>query len=107
MVYKKDALAVVEIETSSIIPTEFAITGAYPNPFNSATTISYSLPEAGDVTLSMFDANGRLVETLAAGFSEAGSHTLTLSADGLPSGLYLVKLGNKQGMLTQQLVLLK
>jgi len=88
-------------------PTCFMLNPAYPNPFNATTRLNYSLPEAGDVTLSMFDANGRLVETLAAGYREAGSHSFTLSADGLPSGVYLVKLNNKQGMLTQQLVLLK
>ncbi|NQT35236.1 T9SS type A sorting domain-containing protein [bacterium] len=95
----------LNVKTS--VPACFMLDPAYPNPFNATTYLSYSLPEAGEINLSLFDTNGRLMETLEAGFVKAGSHSLTLNAGDLPSGVYLVKLSSDDKMLTQQIVLLK
>jgi len=59
-----------------ILPTRFAIGGNHPNPFNPATTISFSVPEnAGQVTLTIFDVSGRLVRTLESSSLSAGNYS--------------------------------
>lgn len=65
---------------------------ARPNPFRSATTIVYALPEAATVRLDVHDVTGRRVERLAEGSQPAGPHDFTWSPDRLPAGVYWVRL---------------
>jgi hypothetical protein len=97
--------AAVEVETS--LTNSFALTNAYPNPFNPTTNIRFSLRESGNVSLAVFDVAGRHVKTLASGVFEAGSHDVTFSADNLPSGTYLYRLQTPAGPVSGSLVLLK
>jgi hypothetical protein len=62
----------------------------YPNPTVGAATLTYSLAEPDEVTLTLFDALGRQVRTLAEGPQAAGEHEITLGA-GLPAGTYVVR----------------
>jgi hypothetical protein len=87
-------------------PTEYSLS-AYPNPFNPVTTITFSLRESGRVQLSIFDLNGRLIQTLADHSFDAGSHQLTFKARTLPSGLYVVRLTSGEFNATHKLMLLK
>ncbi len=57
-----------------VLPTDFSISQNYPNPFNPETMIEYSLPEASQVTISIYDANGRLVRQLVSSQRTAGIH---------------------------------
>lgn len=88
------------------LPTHFAL-HAYPNPFNPQTTIAYALPEAGEVQLAVYDALGRRVRVLVDGPRAAGTHTVTFAADGLPSGVYLVRMTAGGQVQTGRMVLLK
>lgn len=63
-----------------------------PNPFNPATVIRYELGAETDYALTLFDALGRKVRTLAEGHKAAGQYQLVLTADDLPSGVYLYRL---------------
>ncbi len=74
------------------LPTEIYLSESYPNPFNSASTIRFSLPEAAGVDLSVFDLTGRQVMTLVSGEVEAGFHSVTLDGNNLCSGMYLVRM---------------
>ncbi|MEZ4386570.1 MAG: M20/M25/M40 family metallo-hydrolase [Candidatus Krumholzibacteriia bacterium] len=67
--------------------------GAFPNPFNPATTLRYALPRAGWAEIRVFDAAGRLVARPLAGRRPAGPGTVAWQADQLASGVYLVVLG--------------
>ncbi|MEM1042493.1 MAG: T9SS type A sorting domain-containing protein [Bacteroidota bacterium] len=78
--------------SSETLPLEFALAAAYPNPFASATTVGFALPEAADVRLAVFDVLGREVALLAEGEYAAGRHTARFEAAGLASGLYLVRM---------------
>jgi hypothetical protein len=88
------------------MPTDFAL-AAYPNPFNPATTVSFSLPEAGTVSVSIYDVAGRLVRTLAAGNYAAGIHPLRFDAGALPSGVYVARMNCGAFTSSQKLLLLK
>jgi photosystem II stability/assembly factor-like uncharacterized protein len=63
-----------------------------PNPFSSNTAIRFTLPEAGPVSLRVFDATGREVGTIASGNYEAGTYSTSFNADGLPDGAYYYRL---------------
>ena len=70
----------------------FRLAPAYPNPFIGAATVAYSVPEAGDVRLEVYDLLGRRVDVLVDAVQPAGAHRATLRADGLASGTYVVRL---------------
>src|SRR4030095_3137715 len=55
-------------------PTGTMLSGAYPNPFETSTTLSLPLAQAGPVTLAVYGVDGRKVRTLASGRWEAGIH---------------------------------
>ncbi|MBT6581687.1 MAG: T9SS type A sorting domain-containing protein, partial [Bacteroidetes Order II. Incertae sedis bacterium] len=71
------------------IPTEFTLSGAYPNPFNPTTTIQFGLPAAADVQVQVFDLTGRMVMTVPSKTFTAGAkHSVRLNASTLASGSY-------------------
>ncbi len=74
------------------IPVEFGLQRAYPNPFNPTTTISYQLPSASFVKVSIYDVRGKLVETLVNEQKDRGSHLVVWDAGGLSSGIYIYKI---------------
>ncbi len=83
------------------LPDAFRLAGAYPNPFNPTTRVAFDLPEAAEVTLTVFDALGREVArlgpvTVAAGAGQA----LPLDGRGLASGLYLYRVTARMGDVT-------
>lgn len=66
---------------------------AYPNPFNPATTLSFSLPTQSDVHLNVYDMSGRLVQQLLNETRTAGYHRVSFTAaTNLPSGTYIYRL---------------
>jgi len=89
------------------LPTEFAITGIHPNPFNSTTTIEYALPFLSQVSLNIYNLSGRRIETLFNGSLQAGIHRVNLSAADLPSGLYFIKLKSAGKTLTGKVLLIR
>jgi hypothetical protein len=74
-------------------PYEFSLSQNYPNPFNPSTNIMFSLPEAGLVTLKIYDLLGRGVVTLLDGEEiDEGEHTFEFVANNLASGVYFYRL---------------
>ena len=88
-------------------PTKLALYPPAPNPFNSTTTIGYSLPAAGNVSLTVYDLSGREVARLAAGVKAAGTHEAVWVADGVSSGVYVVKLVAGGRALMSKVVLVR
>ncbi len=88
-------------------PAEFALGQNYPNPFNPATTISFQLPEAGTVKLSLYDAGGRLVRTLLDEFRYSGHYEYSFDGSSLPSGVYYYSLESGDSKEVKSMVLLK
>ncbi|MCF6268520.1 MAG: discoidin domain-containing protein [Melioribacteraceae bacterium] len=89
------------------IPEKYEIY-AYPNPFNPETIIGYSLPEKGDISLSIYNALGQKVETLVSGKKNAGSYTVRWNATNFAAGIYISRLETSSGKaLSKKLLLLK
>ena len=63
-----------------------------PNPFSGSSLIRYRLAEAGHVSIALFNARGRRVQSLFEGTKPAGDHSIVLDAESLPSGLYYYRL---------------
>jgi len=74
------------------IPAAFALANPYPNPFNNETTITYTLPQDGEVSLKVFDLQGREVAALGTGHQALGTHSVTWDAEGAASGVYFIRL---------------
>ncbi len=88
-------------------PRAFRLEGNYPNPFSGETTIVYTLEETSPVQLTVFDALGREVRTIADGIQNAGEHRALLSADELPSGLYFYRLETQGTSETGRMALVR
>lgn len=88
-------------------PDAFALRGSTPNPVRTQATIRYAMPEATDVTLTVYDVMGRHVATLTEGRRSVGVHEVTLEATGLPSGVYLYRLQAGSYRETKRLVVVK
>ncbi len=74
------------------LPTEFALLGNYPNPFNPTTSIQFDLPETADVTITVTDMLGRQVLSVPTRSVDAGANrSIQIQAGGLSSGLYLYR----------------
>ena len=89
------------------IASEFTLGSPYPNPFNDVCRVSYSLPDAGFVTLELIDLTGRSVRMILNGWAGPGSHQMTVSASGLPSGVYLLKLASGDQRSFRKLVVMR
>ena len=90
-----------------LAPTEFALSAAYPNPFNPSTSMDLSLNESGHVSIHVYNVLGQMVSTLADGYMDAGYHTFAWNANNVPSGMYLVRVEAGSNVETQKIMLLK
>lgn len=81
-----------ESSETNNIPSEYILSQNYPNPFNPTTQISYDIPNAGNVTLVVYNLLGKEVESLVHRVHNPGSYTVTFDAKNLPSGIYYYKL---------------
>jgi len=95
------------IEYKSLSPSDYHLSQPFPNPFNSQTTISFSLPKPGRVNLILTDIFGREVRSLTEADYKAGNHQLTLDAGDLPTGLYLVGMEAGSFKANQRLLLIR
>ena len=91
------------------LPQAYELEQNFPNPFNPVTTIAFSLPLSGHVTLKVYDLKGNEVTILVDGQYAVGRHPVTLDADklGLGSGIYFYKLQSENFVQTRKFILMK
>ena len=89
------------------VPNEYNLAQNYPNPFNPTTSISYSIPKAGHVSLKVYDLLGREVATLVDEEKISGSYQVSFNAANLSSGVYFYRLQSNSFDETRKLILLK
>jgi len=109
--------APTSVTETGAVPTQFSLMQNYPNPFNPSTMIQYSLPEAADIELSIFDIAGRHVRTLVAGERAAGRFTTVWDGKDrrglqVSSGMYFYTLSGRRKTgevirLTRKMLFLK
>jgi hypothetical protein len=92
LIYEPDGLKVIEVATESAVPDDYFLSEAYPNPFNASVRLGYGLPEASDVTISVYDINGRLITILTNGKLTAGYHSVVWDGSATASGIYFVRM---------------
>lgn len=106
ILYKPNPLASVEI-LSSEIPLSFNLEQNYPNPFNPVTKINFDLPKSSNVKLSVYDIQGKLIETLVEGNLNPGSYQTEWTAGNLPSGIYFYRLEADGNVFSKKMMLVK
>ena len=89
------------------LPIKYKLFQNFPNPFNPATTIGYSLPRGGTVSLNVYGITGELISKLVNKFEPAGNYEVEFKSDNLPSGVYLYKLQADDYKATKKMILLK
>ncbi len=103
----KDPLASSVEQVTGAIPKEFTLSQNYPNPFNPTTSIEYSVPIRGSISLKVFNLLGQHVMTLVDGVQEAGNYVARFNGTDLTSGVYFYRLESGDASLTKKLVLMK
>ena len=94
-------------EIGQEIPGTLELYGNYPNPFNPSTTISYSVPHAMNVRLSVYNVLGQEVKVLLDGVAREGFHSMQFDGSGLTSGMYIYRLQTALGMTSGKMLLTK
>ena len=94
-------------EIPTLLPTTYKLSVAYPNPFNPTTTMDLTIPEAGNVSVQVYNLAGQIVATLASGYMDANTYTLTWDASEVSSGIYFVQAHADGFTTTQKLMLVK
>ena len=108
----KELVGPIEPSKDSLLLKSFALYQNYPNPFNRTSTINYFLPEAADVTLTIYDILGREISRPINGHVEPGYHEVIWDARdqagrAMPSGIYITYLITPENTKSIKLVLLK
>ena len=96
-----------KLDEENTIPKELELFQNYPNPFNPFTTISFYLPEPGEVKLSVFNIVGQPVAVLVEGSLSAGQQQFEWDATDRPSGMYIYQLETGNKVLTRKMTLVK
>jgi len=97
-----------EGEAINELPREVTLKQNFPNPFNPSTEITFQLPAAQQVSLTVYNLTGREVTTLVdSQRMSAGTQTVTFNAANLASGVYIYRLETPERSLTRKMVLIK
>jgi hypothetical protein len=89
------------------IPKGFKLNQNYPNPFNPTTMIEFAIINPQNVSLDVYDLQGRHIENIYRGFRNTGVYSVRFDASNLSSGVYLYKLTTQRGTETRKLTLIK
>jgi acid phosphatase len=95
------------VEVNLHTPAHFELNQNYPNPFNPSTTISYSVPNASQVVIKIYNVIGKEVSTLVNESKPAGNYQVKLDAKDLPSGIYFYKIQAGNFSDVKKMILLK
>lgn len=95
------------IDQSGVAENAITSLGNYPNPFSEETTITFTLEEAGNVHITIWDINGKLIQEVAQNFYTAESHQETWNASKYASGVYFCRIELEKQYAVQKMVLVR
>jgi hypothetical protein len=87
-----------------LVPDQFALQEAYPNPFNPSTRIRYGVPEDSRVRIVIHNMLGNIVAELVNGQRSKGTYEMQWHADYLPSGVYLIRMNAESTESTKRYI---
>jgi hypothetical protein len=93
--------------TNSQTPANYNLYQNFPNPFNPSTNIKFELARSGNVKVSVYDIQGKIVNVLAEGKFEAGSHIIEFKGENLTSGVYFYKMETEGYVMTRKMMMIK
>ena len=96
----------VDVEVNPY-PSEYSLKQNFPNPFNPTTTIEYSIPEAGFVTIKIFSSTGEEIKRLVNDYISAGSYSVNFNASELPSGIYFCRMESGEHTVVKKMMMVK
>jgi len=97
----------VSVQTEGIIPAEYSLSQNYPNPFNPTTTIRYDIPKASQVTLTIYNMNGQIVDKLVSQKQEPGFYSVNWDARNVSTGMYFYRIQAEGFMQVKKMLLIK
>ena len=97
----------VDDRNEIVIPSEFKLYTAYPNPFNPTTVIQYQIPKERHVKVAIYNIFGQRVITLVDEKMKAGTYKVTFNASNLASGVFFYKLETKDFVNVKKMIYLK
>ena len=101
---------ITSVQPLSTVAESFSLSQNYPNPFNPSTTINFSIPKSGFVTMKVYDVNGKEVKSLVSENMSAGKYEVNANFSTLNSGVYFYKLnvnGDANFSAVKKLMLVK
>jgi hypothetical protein len=99
--------AITHPQTQSVFQSQTQLFQAFPNPFNSLTTIQFGLTTTGYVSLRIYDIRGRCVTRLIDKEMTTGSYTVSWDASQCASGLYFYRLSINNRNMCRKIMLLR
>ena len=87
--------------------SKLSLLGAFPNPFNPSTVITYQTQLEGNIDVSVYNLKGQLISNLFQGYQDKGYHELVFDASTLSSGMYFVRVKGQGEVHSQKILLMK
>ena len=102
----------ITLGVDDLLPEEFSISNAFPNPFNPTVNIDFSIPEKTDVNIQVFDLLGRNIFTHQQDFTSPGKYRFQWNArdnngNNVASGIYIVAIQHQKNIYKQKITFLK
>jgi hypothetical protein len=94
-------------DNKQTLPTEFALSQNFPNPFNPVTHVQFVIAKDGNASLKIYDALGSEIATYLEGYVKAGKYNAEIDGSNWPSGVYFYKLVSGDYTATKKMILVK
>ena len=103
----KGVITTETVDVENDTPAAFAVAQNSPNPFNPSTTITFSIPSAGFVSVDIFNVAGQKIDSVVNEHLSAGSHSVIWDASGTSAGVYFYTVASGKFSKTMKMTLLK
>ncbi len=107
IIIRNAEVKMLKITKQQSLPTTYNLEQNYPNPFNPSTTIKFSLPEAANVTLRIYNTLGQRVDEIVNTNLEAGWYNYQWEAGNTATGIYIYELRTDKFISVKKMILMK